>query len=320
MQNFFQGRRNDCVASKRLGLIGLFSPSLSLSFMSSEQPVILITGCSTGFGKSLAREALRGGLRVIATARRLEAIADLKEKGAETLLLDVSDKPDELEKFAEKAISAFGQVHILVNNAGYLLGGAIEENTPEEIQAQFDTNFFSVINVTNAFMPHFRSQRTGTIVNISSQGSYLAISGAGIYSATKAALDCLTQTWADELGPFNIRAMSVNLGAFRTSVASSNSKGPQNTIQDYEAAHDWHKMFQERSGTELGDPNKAARKLLDLVTLNTEKSLPVRFALGDDAVNLIRKALKQRLTELDEWQSFGIGTNVDDMKYEGAAW
>ncbi|KIK67817.1 hypothetical protein GYMLUDRAFT_36596 [Collybiopsis luxurians FD-317 M1] len=288
--------------------------------MSSEPPVILITGCSTGFGRSLTQEALVRGMKVIATARRLSAITDLQEKGAKTFVLDVNDKPEEQKKFAEKAISAFGKVDILVNNAGWLLSGAIEENSPEEVQSQFNTNFFAVLNITNAFMPHFRIRKTGTIVNISSQGSYLALSGAGIYSATKAALDCVTETWADELAPFNIRAVSVNLGAFRTSVASSNSKPPQNNIEGYDKARNWHKMFQERSGHEIGDPDKGARKLLDLVTMRTDKPLPVRFALGEDAVHLIRNRLENRITELDEWRSFGIGTNIDGMKYEHADW
>ncbi|GAW02138.1 short-chain dehydrogenase reductase sdr [Lentinula edodes] len=286
----------------------------------SESQVILITGCSTGLGRSLAEEALARGLRVIATARRLSAIEDLRDKGARILTLDVDDKPERLKSFSVEAIGAFGQVDILVNNAGWLLAGAIEENTPEEIQAQFNTNFFSVINVTTAFLPHFRSRKTGTIVNISSQGSYLALSGAGIYSASKAALECLTEVWSNELSPFNIRAVSVVLGAFRTSVATSNSKPPANTIEGYDIAHNFHRAFQARSGQELGDTAKAAKKLLDLVTLKTEKPLPARFALGEDAVYLTRKLLKRRLDELDEWDSYGMGTNVDGLRYEQADW
>ncbi|KAJ3855051.1 hypothetical protein EV368DRAFT_35515, partial [Lentinula lateritia] len=188
------------------------------------------------------------------------------------------------------------------------------------IQAQFTTNFFSVINITSAFLPHFRSRKTGTIVNISSQGSYLALSGAGIYGASKAALECLTEVWSNELSPFNIRAVSVVLGAFRTAVASSNSKPAANTIEGYDVAHDFHRAFQERSGQELGDAAKAAKKLLDVVTLKTEKRLPARFALGEDAVYLTRKLLKRRLDELDEWESHGMGTNVDGLSYEQADW
>ncbi|EEB97812.1 hypothetical protein MPER_02793, partial [Moniliophthora perniciosa FA553] len=142
---------------------------------------------------------------VIATARKLEAIDDLRENGAKTLSLDVTASEGVLEGFVKEALGVFGQVDILVNNAGYLLGGAIEENTEEEIRAQFDTNFFSVINLTTKFLPHFRSRKTGTIVNISSQGAYLAVSGAGTYCASKAALDCISEVWAKELAPFGIR-------------------------------------------------------------------------------------------------------------------
>ncbi|KAF9076966.1 hypothetical protein BDP27DRAFT_1357732 [Rhodocollybia butyracea] len=288
--------------------------------MSSEPPVILITGCSTGFGRSLAENSLARGLRVIATARRLSAIEDLRDKGAQVFTLNVDDTPQELKSFAEKAIGAFGQIDMLVNNAGWLLGGAIEEITPEEVKAQFDTNFFGVINVTNAFLPHFRSRKTGTIVNISSDASYLVLSGAAIYIASKAALDCITEIWAVELAPFNIRATSVNLGAFRTAVASSNTKPSTNTIDGYDIAHGWHKLFQERSGKELGNTDKGAAKLLDLVMMKTDKALPARFALGEDAVSLIKKCLNRRLAELEEWESFGMGTNVDGLKFEETEW
>ncbi|KAK7061040.1 hypothetical protein VNI00_000775 [Paramarasmius palmivorus] len=224
----------------------------------SASPVILITGCSTGFGRSLALEALSRGLRVIATARRLETIADLEEKGAKTLSLDVTAPAEQLEEFAKKAIGAF----------------------LEDIKAQFDTNFFSVINLTTKFLPHFRSRKTGTIVNISSQGAYLALSGGGIYCASKAALD--SRCGPKELAPFGIRTMTVNLGAYRTAVAGSNTKKPAKEIDGYNDAHEFLSIFQERSGQEPGDPAKAVKKLLDLVL--TSKELPARFTLGDDAI------------------------------------
>jgi len=200
------------------------------------------------------------------------------------------------------------------------LGGAIEENTPEQVLSQFNTNFFSVINVTNAFLPHFRARKTGTIVNISSQGAYLALSGVGIYCTTKAALDCLTETWVGELRPFNIRAISVNLGAFRTSIASSNTQLPANPIEGYDFAHKTYKEFQEKGGQERGDPDKGAKKLLELITQKTEDALPVRFALGEDAIHLVRKRLEQRMAELDKWEYFGKGTNIDGIEYEQEEW
>jgi NAD(P)-dependent dehydrogenase (short-subunit alcohol dehydrogenase family) len=102
-------------------------------------------------------------------------------------------------------------VDYLVNNAGFLQGGAIEENTPEENIAQFNTHFFGVINLTSALLPHLRERKCGTIVNVSSQGAVLCLPGAGVYCASKAALDALSDTWARELAPFNIRSISIQV-------------------------------------------------------------------------------------------------------------
>ncbi|EEB99759.1 hypothetical protein MPER_00483, partial [Moniliophthora perniciosa FA553] len=118
----------------------------------SPTPVILITGCSTGFVRSLALEALSRGMRVIPTARRVESIQDLGEKGSvaivKALALDVTAPRDILRNFAAEAIAAFGQIDILVNNAGYLLAGAVEEDSEEQMRSQFDTNFFGLVNLT----------------------------------------------------------------------------------------------------------------------------------------------------------------------------
>jgi NADP-dependent 3-hydroxy acid dehydrogenase YdfG len=108
-----------------------------------------------------------------------------------------------------------GHIDYLINNAGFLQGGAIEENNQEEILAQFNTNFFAVINITSLFLPHFRQRKQGTIVNISSQGAAMGIPGAGIYCASKAAVDAISETWAQELENFNIRCVSIQVGLAR---------------------------------------------------------------------------------------------------------
>ncbi|THV02067.1 putative short-chain oxidoreductase [Dendrothele bispora CBS 962.96] len=293
---------------------------MSSTDANANSPVVLITGCSTGFGRSLALNALSRGLRVIATARRLSTLDDLRDKGAKVFTLDVNAKREALNEFATKeAIAAFGQVDILINNAGYLLAGAIEEDTEEEIRAQFDTNFFAVINLTCSLLPHFRQRRTGAIVNISSQGAYLAIPGCGIYSATKAALDCITEVWSKELAPFNIRAVSLGLGAFRTAVAtSSNTIKPQRgEIEGYDSAHDFLRIFQERAGQELGDPDKAAKKIFDLLLSPSPPPpppppLPLRFAIE------YTRILKERLKDIEEWKEFPVGVNAEGPVFEGS--
>jgi NAD(P)-dependent dehydrogenase (short-subunit alcohol dehydrogenase family) len=110
-----------------------------------------------------------------------------------------------------------GHIDYLINNAGFVQGGAVEENSQEEVLAQFNTNFFAVINITNLFLPHFRQRKQGTIVNISSQGAVMFPHGFGIYCASKAAVDAISETWAQELADFNIRCVSIQVGLARVS-------------------------------------------------------------------------------------------------------
>ncbi|KAK7434581.1 hypothetical protein VKT23_018890 [Stygiomarasmius scandens] len=285
--------------------------------MSSDSPVILITGCSGGFGRPLALYALSLGLRVIATARRVSTLDELRDKGAKVLTLDVTASRDVLKEFAKEAIAAYGQVDILINNAGQFLTGAIEENTHEQIYDQFNTDFFGIVNLTCAFLPHMRQRRTGTIVNISSQGSLLAISGAGVYCASKAALETVTEAWSKELAPFNIRAVAIVRGAFRTSVAGPNAIKPREEINGYDEAHEFLRIFQERVGQELGDAEKAAKKLIDLITSDTSKPLPPRLALGEDVMHFGPQILQGRLNDFEGWKDFAMGANADGPVFAG---
>jgi len=255
--------------------------------------------------------ALNYGLRVIATARRPETLAPLKEKGAAALALDVTSPVEDLKKFATEAINVYGQVDYLVNNAGYLQGGAIEENTPEENLNQFNTNFFGLVNTTNAFLPHFRARRTGTIVNISSQGAVLGVTGGGIYCASKAAVDTISHTWANELREYGIRCVSVQPGAFRTAVAeSSNLRVAKAHIDGYKAAHEWVAGFSANAGKERGDTAKAAVKIIDFIATDPQRQLPSRFAIGDDAYENVKNFHTQRLKEVEEWKELSTGTDA----------
>ncbi|KAJ7131888.1 putative short-chain oxidoreductase [Mycena crocata] len=277
----------------------------------NDAAVILITGCSTGFGRELALAALSSGLRVIATARRPETLASLEEAGAKALKLDVTSSTDELKAFAQEVVSIFGRVDYLINNAGFLQGGAVEENTAEENLGQFNTNFFGVINVTNAFLPHFRERKQGTIVNISSQGAFLCIPGGGIYCASKAALDAISDTWAHELASFNVRSISIQLGSFRTSVAESgNLKVAATKIDGYDAAHDWVVGFNQSAGKERGDTKIAAAKIIELISGDPGRKLPLRLALGEDVRENAKAFYEKQLEDLDAWEAVGSGTDA----------
>ncbi|KAJ7627869.1 putative short-chain oxidoreductase [Mycena rosella] len=279
--------------------------------MSNDAAVILITGCSTGFGKELALAALSQGLRVIATARRPETLVVLEEQGAKALKLDVTSSTDELKAFASQALSIFGQVDYLINNAGFLQGGAIEENSPEENLAQFNTNFFGVINVTSTFLPHFRARKQGTIVNISSQGSAMCIPGAGIYCASKAALEAISNTWARELASFDVRSISLQLGAFRTSVAESgNLKVAARRIEGYQGSHEWVQGFNQAAGKERGDTKIAAAKIIELITVDPKRALPMRLAIGEDSYETVKDILAKQLEDMEAWKAVSTGTDV----------
>ncbi|KAF7367071.1 Short-chain dehydrogenase/reductase family protein [Mycena sanguinolenta] len=254
---------------------------------SRSSPVILITGCSKGFGRELSALALERGFRVIATARAVETLAALKEKGAEILPFDVTASPDTIAVFAATAWQIYGQVDFLINNAGYLQGGAIEENTLEETMVQFNTNLFGLLNTTNAFLPYFRKRR-----------------------AARAAVDSLSDTWAKELAEFNVKCISIQVpGQFRTTVAATLRRGSCR-IPEYTAADKLIVDYQAASGTELGDPAKAIVRILDFITTEG-MDLPLRLPLGDDAYESLKRFYLERLADMEKFKAWSVGTNVD---------
>ncbi|KAJ3887461.1 putative short-chain oxidoreductase [Lentinula edodes] len=282
----------------------------SVDEVSSNSPVVLITGCSTGLGRALVLEAASQGLRVIATARKISAIENLRAPNIAILTLDVTASMSQLEDFANKALTVFGQVDILINNAGYPLVGALEEVSSDQTLAIFNTNFFGSLNVSNVFLPHFRARRSGTIINISSMMPYITTPGSGPYTATKAALDTITKVWAGELAPFKIRVMGVSLGFTRTELLGSNLSTVENTIPDYAIVRELHEQVRALHGHEPNDVQKVAKRILDVVL--TYDELPVMFPLGDDAVTSADEYLNQRRSEFEKWKELGMGVNADD--------
>ncbi|KAF7336130.1 Short-chain dehydrogenase reductase sdr [Mycena venus] len=270
-----------------------------MSGQNSNSPVFLITGCSTGLGRELALAALASGFRVIATARRLDTLTDLETRGAKILELDVTSSVRDLAAFAEKAIAVYGQVDYLINNAGFAQSGAIEEVSPEEALTQFNTNFFGLVNTTNAFLPHFRSRRAGTLVNFSSEITCTTLPGIGMYSATKAAVDAVSDTWARELAEYGIRSISVQPSGFRTEFFNNAGARPAGKIiEGYELVHGTiNYMATEYARIVPGDPVKAARNIIKVVT--RPEPLPLRFVVGDDAFASFKAFYEKRLEEME---------------------
>lgn len=175
--------------------------------------VILITGCSTGIGRDLARQLTRSGYTVIATARKVETLNDLQV--AIKLPLDVT-REDSIKHAVEITVKRFGRIDVLVNNAGYAQVGAIEELSDDQVRKMYDVNVFGVLRMVRAVAPIMRLQKAGQIVNISSIAGKMVTPVNGTYSSTKFALEALSDALRLELEPFGIRVMLVEPGAIRT--------------------------------------------------------------------------------------------------------
>ncbi len=180
--------------------------------------VVLITGCSTGIGRDLAMRLSQSGYTVVATARKVENLADLP--AALQLPLDVT-QPESVRHAVDSTIKRFGRIDVLVNNAGYALRGAVEEVPVAQAQQMFDANVFGVMRMVQAVAPHMRRQKSGRIINISSVVGKLVTPANGTYSATKFALEALSDALRLELAPFGIQVVVVEPGSIKTQFHST---------------------------------------------------------------------------------------------------
>ena len=250
---------------------------------SSEKPVWLITGCSTGFGRELAKILLARGYRAVVTARDKAKVTDLVEGHSATALavaLDVEKQP-EIEGAVEAARQKFGRIDVLVNNAGYGYLAAIEEGDDADIRAMFDANVFGLAAMTRAVLPVMRAQKSGAIVNISSVGGFIGFPGSGYYAATKFAVEGLSESLSKEVGPLGIKVVIVEPGPFRTDWAGRSLKTPKRPVDAYaDTAIARRSQIQSISGSQPGDPVRAAEAIIAAVE---QPSPPLRLPLGNFA-------------------------------------
>src|ERR671920_356983 len=181
----------------------------------STSKAVLITGCSTGIGRATAEHLAAKGYTVYATARRLEAIADLEEKGCKTLALDVTDEAS-MQAAVDRVVAEEGAVGVLVNNAGYSQSGALETLDMDDVRRQFETNVFGLLRMSQLCLPGMREQHWGRIVNISSMGANFVFPGGGIYHATKYAVDALSDALRFEVKGFGVDVVIVQPGLIKT--------------------------------------------------------------------------------------------------------
>jgi NAD(P)-dependent dehydrogenase (short-subunit alcohol dehydrogenase family) len=183
--------------------------------MARTSKAVLITGCSTGIGRATAERLAGKGWSVYATARRLESIEDLRDKGCKTLALDVTDEAS-MKAAVDEVEAAEGAVGALVNNAGYSQSGALETVPMAELRKQFETNVFGLVRMCQLVLPRMRELRDGRIVNLSSMGGRLTFPGGGAYHATKYAVEALSDVLRFEVSGFGIRVIVIEPGLIRT--------------------------------------------------------------------------------------------------------
>lgn len=274
--------------------------------------VWFVTGASKGLGLALVKKLLGQGYRVVATSRTIQSLrSEIGEQSEDFLPLEVSlTDPENVKSAIEKSIEHFGQLDVIVNNAGYGQIGTLEELSDEEARANFDINVFGTLNVIRNAMPYLRKQRSGHIFNISSIGGYSGnFPGWGIYCATKFAVAGLTESLAEEIKDFGIKATVVYPGYFRTDFLSKESvRTPQNVIEEYEAARNSEQAhLDEINGNQPNDPEKGAEAIIEI---SKAQHPPVHFLLGSGASEFLDKKFETMKGDADRWESLTLSTVI----------
>ena len=269
----------------------------------------LITGCSSGIGRGIAKAVLKHGDNAIVTARNISTVADIVENYPDTAIavpLDITN----IESIADAVKAAadnFGGVDVLVNNAGYGYRSSIEEGEEESVNLLFDTNFFGPIELIKQVLPYMRAQKKGAIINISSIAAARSGVGSGYYAASKAALELMTDGLMKEVAPLGIKVMTVEPGAFRTKFYDTSLKGTQKQIEDYaDTAWKTRKENIVDNQDQPGDPDKAGEVIYETIQ---KENIPKRLLLGSDAVRIVSAEMKERLQEIEDWSA--ISTQTD---------
>ncbi|MFB7409184.1 MULTISPECIES: oxidoreductase [unclassified Streptomyces] len=271
--------------------------------------VWLITGANSGFGRAFAEAAIAAGDVVVAAARRTETLEDLvaaHPDQVDPVALDVTDTAA-VDRVVAEVAGRHGRIDVLVNNAGRTHVGSVEETSDAELRSLFDVHVFGPAALARAVLPHMRARRSGAIVQLSSVGGQMSMAGFGAYSATKFALEGLSEALAAEVRPLGIDVLIVEPGAFRTSLFGNHSLSGDG-IADYTETVGATRAFVETGGgLQEGDPAKAAAAVL--AALDADET-PLRLALGDDSIDTILGHLDQVRDDLRTWEKVGRDTKL----------
>jgi NAD(P)-dependent dehydrogenase (short-subunit alcohol dehydrogenase family) len=273
----------------------------------STSRVWFITGCTSGFGRALVDAVRSRDERVVATARRPSALADLVGEHVLGLELDVT-REDQIDSALDAAVERFGRIDVLVNNAGIGLVGALEEMSLADLREVMETMFFGPGALTRAVVPRMRAQGSGAIVQISSMGGQVTAPGYSAYCAAKFALEGLSEAVAAEVAPLGIRVLIVEPGSFRTGLLGRSLRAVPRLEAYAETVGATRAYIESEDGHQAGDPAKAAAAILTALDAD-EPSL--RLALGADAVDAIRAKHELLRADLARWEDLARATAFD---------
>jgi NAD(P)-dependent dehydrogenase (short-subunit alcohol dehydrogenase family) len=264
-----------------------------------------ITGTSRGFGRAWTEAALKRGDRVAATARNLDSLKDLVEHYGEQILPLTLDVIDRAADFAavQTAHEHFGQLDVIVNNAGYGLFGATEEISEAEARSQIETNLFGALWITQAALPYLRAQGSGHILQVSSVAGLGAFPLLGLYHASKWGLEGFSEALSQEVAPFGIKVTLIEPGRFDTDWAGSSAVQAA-PISDYDSFRD--ARAKRNKNIKSGDPAASSAAILKLVDAENP---PLRLLLGEVATQMVPEIYEQRLKVWAEWSDVARGAD-----------
>ncbi|MBT33917.1 MAG: short-chain dehydrogenase/reductase [Thalassobius sp.] len=276
----------------------------------TNKKVWFITGASKGLGLSLVNKLLKEGYKVAATSRSAEnlkkAVIGANEANFLPLEVDLTNT-DSIKEAIQTTNSKLGSLDVIVNNAGYGIGGTAEELSDEEIMQSFEVNVFATIKVIQHALPILRKQGSGHIINISSIAGFAPASGWAMYAATKYAVMGLSEVLAEDVKSLGINVTVVAPGAFRTEFLTKESLVfSEEKIDAYQTVRDSHAKYLTMDGKQNGDPDKAASVFIQLAE---SENPPVRFYMGSDAYNRALSKIDLLKTELEENKSTSFATD-----------
>jgi NAD(P)-dependent dehydrogenase (short-subunit alcohol dehydrogenase family) len=273
------------------------------------EAVWLVTGCSSGFGQALAKALFAQGRRVVATARQMSALSYLPDDVPNVLkcVLDVTE-PASIAQALRATQARFGRLDVVINNAGIGVIGPLEDVSEADLRLQFEVNVFGVFNVVRAVAPVFRTQHSGMFVNFSSMAGISSIDSLGVYSASKFAVEGLSDALQAELAPYKVRVMLVEPGPFDTEWLGKNAIWSERNDERYPKVWTYVEEMKAAYANPqvVGDPARAAEAV---IAAATDPNPPARLPLHEMSINATRAKLARVAADMDRMESVALGVH-----------